>query len=467
METAILLFCHLKQTFNGIREEEASPMKHRTFKMMVAAVAAAGFAAGALAQAKEQFVPANFYWVGPFAPGGSGISAGMLDYLKLINERDGGVNGVKFTWEKCETEYNNARGVECYERSKKKGPTGATLVHPLSTGITYSLVEKGTADKIPIVSIGYGRADASDGRVFPYVFPLLTNYWSQNTAKIKFIGMKEGGMDKLKGKKIVNIYHDSAYGKETIPVLDAQAKKYGFEVTHIAVPNPGNEQQAQWLQVRQIKPDWVILRGWGVMNPVALKAAQKVGFPREKIVGVWWSGAEEDVIPAGEAAKGYIAAGFNVSGTNYPVVQEIQKLIYGKGQGEMDDKSRIGSIYYNRGVVFAIVTVEAVRKAQEKYGKGKPVTGEQVQWALEHLVIDEKRLKEIGATGFLQPVKVSCMDHEGGGQVKFQQWDGKRWKVISDWISSDQSIVRPMVEASAAQYAKEKGLTPRDCSKEK
>ena len=66
--------------------------------------------------------------------------------------------------------------------------------------------------------------DASDGRVFPWVFPLLTNYWSQNTAKIKFIGMKEGGMDKLKGKKIVNIYHDSAYGKETIALLDKQAR---------------------------------------------------------------------------------------------------------------------------------------------------------------------------------------------------------------------------------------------------
>src|SRR5688572_31454387 len=96
-------------------------------------------------------------------------------------------------------------------------------------------------------------------------------------------------MEKLQGKKIVNIYHDSAYGKETIPVLDAQAKKYGFQVTHIAVPHPGNEQQSQWLQVRQIRPDWVILRGWGVMNPTALKAAAKVGFPRTKIVGVWRS----------------------------------------------------------------------------------------------------------------------------------------------------------------------------------
>jgi branched-chain amino acid transport system substrate-binding protein len=420
----------------------------------VAVVSALAVPVAGLAQPKEQFVPVNFYWVGPYAPGGSGIGGGMIDYFKMLNARDGGINGVKITWEKCETEYRNDRGVECYERSKKKGPTGATLVHPASTGITYSLIDKGTADKIPIVSIGYGRTDASDGRVFPYVFPLMTNYWSQNTAKIKFIGQREGGMDKLKGKKIAHLYHDSAYGKETIPILDLQAKKYGFEVTHIAVPHPGNEQQAQWLQVRQFKPDWVILRGWGVMNPTALKAAAKIGYPRNKILGVWWAGAEEDVIPAGEAAKGYITAGFNLSGANHAVISDIQKHVYAKGQGEMEDKSRVGSIYYNRGVQWGIVTVEAVRKAQERFGKGKPMTGEQVRWGLENLAIDEKRLKELGAVGFMQPLKVSCADHEGGGAVKFQQWDGKQWKVISDWIPSDQSIVRPMVEASAAQYAK-------------
>ena len=177
----------------------------------------------------EQFVPAMGYWVGPYAAGGSGFFGGMIDYMQMINARDGGIGGVKLTWEKCETEYNNARGVECYERMKKHAPTGASLIQPLSTGITYSLIEKATADRIPIITMGYGRTDASDGRVFPYVFPLMTNYWSQSTAKIKFIGQKEGGMGKLKGKKIVNLYHDSAYGKETMPVLEAQAKKYGFE----------------------------------------------------------------------------------------------------------------------------------------------------------------------------------------------------------------------------------------------
>jgi len=435
--------------------------------ILALALVAAAFSGTAGAQANEQFIPANFYWVGPYAPGGSGFGGGMIDYFALLNARDGGINGVKLTWEKCETEYNNARGVECYERSKKKGPTGATVIHPLSTGITYSLIEKGTADKIPVISMGYGRTDASDGRVFPYIFPLITNYWSQNTAKIKFIGMKEGGMDKLKGKKIVNIYHDSAYGKETIPVLDVQAKKYGFEVTHIAVAHPGNEQQAQWLQVRQIKPDWVILRGWGVMNPTALKAAQRAGFPREKILGVWWSGAEEDVIPAGDAAKGYFAAGFNLPGTNFPLMQDLLKHVYKAGKGEMDDKSRIGSVYHTRGIVAGIVTTEAIRNAQARFGKGKPVTGEQMRWGIENLNITDARLKQLGAVGLMSALKVSCMDHEGGGAVKFMQWDGRKWNVVSDWIATDQSIVRPMVEASAAQYAKEKGITPRDCSKEK
>ena len=445
----------------GILKQAARPLA-----AAAAATALALAAGGAQAQANEQFVPANGYWVGPYAPGGSGFFGGIIDYFQMLNTRDGGINGVKLTWEKCETEYNNARGVECYERSKKKGPTGATVIHPLSTGITYSLVEKGTADKIPLISMGYGRADASDGRVFPYVFPLVTNYWSQNTVKIKFIGQKEGGMDKLKGKKIVNIYHDSAYGKETIPVLDVQAKKYGFQVTHIAVPHPGNEQQAQWLQVRQIKPDWVILRGWGVMNPVALKAAAKIGFPRNKIVGVWWSGAEEDVIPAGDAAKGYIAAAFNLPGTSFPVMKEILKNVYDKGKGEMDDKARIGSIYHTRGVVAGIITAEAIRTAQEHFAKGKPITGEQMQWGIEHLNLSDAKLKQLGATGLMQALKVSCFDHEGGGAVKFIQWDGKAWKVISDWIASDQAIVRPMIEESATKYAKENKITPRDCKKE-
>src|SRR5258708_14184010 len=147
-------------------------------------------------------------------------------------------------------------------------------------------------------------------------------------------------------------------------------------------------------------------------------------------------------------------------------MKEMEKFVYGKGKGEREDHSRVGSIYYNRGVVFGIISTEAIRVAQEKYGTGKPMTGDQIRWGLENLSIDDRKLKQLGATGFMQPLRAPCMDHEGGASAKFLQWDGAKWNTITDWITSDQSIVRPMIEESAAKYAKEKGITLRDCSKE-
>ncbi len=412
----------------------------------------------------EQFIPILSYRVGPYAAGGSGYFGGAIDYFNLVNAT-GGINGVKLQWEECESEYTASRGVECYERLKKKNG-GASVVEPLSTGIAYGLLDRVAQDKIPMTTFGYGSANAADGSVFPWVFPVGTSYWSQAAAMIAYLGQKEGGLDKLKGKKIVDLYHDSAFGKEPLPVFEAFAAKYGFELMKIAVAHPGNTQESQWLQIRQAKPDYVILWGWGVMNPTALKAAAKFGYPREKVLGVWWAGSDEDVIPAGDAAKGYVSAAFTAPGTAFPVMQDIAKKVYGAGKGNLEDKSRQGSIYHNRGVTYGIIAVEAIRKAQEKYGKGKVMTAEQVRWGLENLNLTEARLKELGAGGMFPPIKTSCADHEGSGMVRFQVWDGKSFKAVTPYMLGDKAMIRKMVEESAAKYAAEKKITPRDCSKE-
>ena len=93
----------------------------------------------------------------------------------------------------------------------------------------------------------------------------------------------------------------------------------------------------------------------------------------------------------------------------------------------------------------------------------QPLTGAQVQWGLEHLSLTPVYLKALGAEGLMPPITLSCRDHEGGGWVKFQQWDGTQWTVLTDWIATDQALVRPLVEAAAARYAQEKGITPRNC----
>ena len=263
-----------------------------------------------------------------------------------------------------------------------------------------------------------------------------------------------GGLDRLKGKKIVVLYHGSPYGKETIPIYELLAQKYGFTVQQIEVPHPGNEQESQWLTIRRAKPEYVVLRGWGVMNPVAIKTAQKVGFPADHIVGNVWSNSEEDVIPAGDAAKGYVAITTQASGSQYPVLQEIIKTVYGAGKGNLEDKNRIGSVYHNLGIVNGILNVEAVRVAQEKFGH-HTLSGDEVRWGFEHLKLDPARVEALGAKNLFHSINVTWDNHEGDGYVTFQQWDGKKWNVVSDWIAPDWALLRPIIEKSANAYAAE------------
>jgi branched-chain amino acid transport system substrate-binding protein len=207
------------------------------------------------------------------------------------------------------------------------------------------------------------------------------------------------------------------------------------------------------------------MSGWGVMNQVAIKEAAAIGYPMDHFIGNWWSASDADVVPAGDGAKGYIGATFHAPGSNYKVHADIFKFVYDKGKGA-GEKGRVGEVLYNRGVVNAMLSAEAVRTAMGKYGN-KPITGEQARWGFENLNLTEQRLDQLGMKGFMHPIKVSCEDHEGGGPVMFEQWDGKKWTIISDWIPTMRDVVRPKLEAAAVEEAKKLGYTMRDCSKEK
>jgi branched-chain amino acid transport system substrate-binding protein len=431
--------------------------------LVVALTAAGWLAVPAPAQDKSVFIPLLVYRTGPFAPSGVPIANGFADYFSLVNERDGGINGVKLAWEECETQYDTKQGVECYERLKNKGG-GAILVNPYSTGITYQLIPKAPVDKLVVFSMGYGMSASSDGRWFPWVFNFPTNYWSQASAVIRYIGQQEGGLEKLKGKKIVHIYHNSPYGKEANPTLEALAQKYGFDMTLLPVDSPGQEQKATWLQVRRLNPNWIFMSGWGVMNQVAVKEAAAIGFPMDHFIGNWWSASEADVVPAGDGARGYKGATFHAPGTAFKVHDDIFKLVYDKGKGA-GEKGRVGEALYNRGVVNAMFSIEAIRTAMNKFGN-KPLTGEQVRWGFEHLNLTEQRLQELGMKGFTHPVKVSCEDHEANGPVLVQQWDGKKWNIVSEFIAPMREVVRPKLEEAAIEEAKKLGYQMRDCSKE-
>jgi branched-chain amino acid transport system substrate-binding protein len=438
--------------------------------VLAAAVASAGLSSALVstavqAQAKEQFFPVLVYRTGAYAPNGVPWANGFVDYLKLTNER-GGINGVKISFEECETGYATDRGVECYERLKGKNG-GATMFQPLSTGITFALTEKVPADKIPLITAGYGRSESQDGGVFKWNFPLAGTYWVAADVLIQHIAKKEGGLDKLKGKKIALVYHDSPFGKEPIPLLQKRAAMHGFELSLLPVTHPGVEQKSTWLQIRQNRPDYVLNWGWGVMNSTLVKEAQATGYPRDKIYGVWWAGAEPDVKDIGEGAKGYNAVTMQHGAEpNSDLVKEVLAKVHAKNQGT-GPRDEVGQVLYIRGAMSAMLAVEGVRAAQDKFGKGKVMTGTQVRWGLENLNLTQAKLDAIGFKGVMRPISTSCQDHMGAAWARVHTWDGSKWQFTSDWLQADNQILSPMVKAAADQYGAEKKLdrrAPADCN---
>jgi branched-chain amino acid transport system substrate-binding protein len=443
-------------------------MKMRTLALSIAVATASLSSAlvstAAFAQAKEQFFPSLVYRTGAYAPNGVPFANGMADYMKLVNAR-GGINGVKTLLEECETGYATDRGVECYERLKGKNG-GATVFQPLSTGITFALTEKAPIDKIPLLTGGYGRSESADGGVFKWNFPLAGTYWVAADTIIQHLGNKNGGLDKLKGKKIALVYHDSPFGKEPIPVLQERAAMHGFSLSLLPVTHPGVEQKATWLQIRRDRPDYVINWGWGVMNSTLLKEAQATAYPRENIYGVWWAGAEPDVKDVGMGAKGYNAIMMQHGAEpNSDVVKEVLSKLHAKGQGT-GPKEEVGQVLYMRGLTAAMFAVEGVRAAQERFGKGKVMTGEQARWGYENLNLTQAKLDALGFKGVMRPISTSCKDHMGASWARVHTWDGTKFVWSSDWLQGDEQIINPMVKAAADKYAAGKKLTRRtgaDC----
>lgn len=442
----------------------------RTYKYAAATLVMAGAMVTAamptvVAAQEEQYIPLLTYRTGSFAPLGIPWADGKLDYLKLVNARDGGVNGVKIAYEECETAYATDRGVECYERMKnQKG--GASGFDTQSTGITFALTDRAIVDGIPIITTGYGLSQSANGSVFKWNFPLLGTYWTAADVMIQDIAKKEGGEDQLKGKKIALVYHDSPYGKEPIELLKKRAAAHEFDLQLYPVTAPGVQQQSTWLQIRRERPDYVLLWSAGIMTPTAIREAQAAGYPRDKIYGIWWASSETDVEDLGEVAKGYNGITLHNSLEQGRVHEDIQTYLYDKGEGSSDGGATVGTLAHTRGMMISMLQVEAIRTAQEKFGKGQHMTPEQVRWGFENLNLTQERLEELGFANLMRPVQTSCENHMGDDWARIIQWNGKEFELASDWYQADNSFVDPLVQDLADKYAAEKQITPRNCDEE-
>ncbi len=415
-------------------------MERRTFMTGTAAAALISQLPISIAQAQGKVIkfamPQDFTKVYTFVT--AEYSQGQRDYISLINAR-GGVGGYMIEADVSDHANDLPRAIEAYERAKSNG---AVLVDPLSTPVARALVPRVLEDKINMVTAFSGRSDAADGTAFPYIFPLSPNYWTQAGLLVDFFRQKDGD---LKGKKICFVHIDTPFGKEPLPILQTLAEKQGFELVAFPYTPPGNDQSAIWPQVRRARPDWVMFWGAGVGQTTALTEAIRNGLDMSRMSSsVWISESDMDVVGA-EAAKGVLKVEPCVSGRDPKIIQDILKEVVGPGKGA-GPENKVGTAYYNYGVMITAVILEGVRMAVEKAPDG-PVTGEWLNAGLQSI-------KDFTAEGLIPSTTVTPEDHQGGGGGRIAHWDGEKFVADTDFFTANQDVVWEQIRKYSEEFKK-------------
>lgn len=383
----------------------------------------------ASAQEKEVLFGEQCDRTGPTQNVGIFMCPGFQDYISLVNSK-GGVEGYKIKVLEIDNEYKVPPAMEAHERFKKEGEMIEALY---GTPQTAALTSKLAEDKIVGTSPGFGTAAGADGKRFPYMFPIAATYWSQGAAAVAFAKKQLG--DNLNGKKIGYLFYDNPAGKEPIVILEDLAKKEGFELRTFAVPPPGVELGAQVLDITgRFKPDFLITHLFGRAPSVSIKELKGKGYPLSKVISLVWGASEADVRAAGGfvVAEGYNTLQFAGVGEDFPVIKEITEMY--KAQGKPAPKEIDTSVYYNRGIVWAAMHVEALRNAIKAEKGGKPTT--------EDMKNGMEQVKNFSLGGMAPPMQVTPEDHEGGGWIQVWTVKGGKFVKTTDWFQAYRDVIK-------------------------
>jgi branched-chain amino acid transport system substrate-binding protein len=394
----------------------------------------------ALAQDKEIVIGGQCDRTGPTQIVGTVLCPAYQYYMQLVNKR-GGIEGYKIRILEIDHEYKVPPAIESHERFKKEG---AIMTSAFGTPQLIALLKKFEEDKMPVTSPGIGSSAATDGKKFPFVFPIAATYWSQAGGALKFVKDQLGGS--LKDKKIAYVFFDNPAGKEPIPLLEELAKLEGFQMRTFAVPSPGLEMAAQVLDITsRFKPDFIIAHLFGRAPSVAIKEFKAKGFPLSKVVGLVWAGAEADIIAAGGfgVAEGYHTLQYAGVGSDFKVIKEIAEML--KAEGKTPGKEFESTVTFNRGVYQGAVHAAAIANAIKAKGGAKP-TGDDLRKGFEQVTTLDPSLD-----GLAPPLKLTPEDHEGGGWVQVWSVKGGKFVKTTDWFQGYRAEVLKHVAAENAK----------------
>ncbi|RED11025.1 ABC transporter substrate-binding protein [Pontivivens insulae] len=381
---------------------------------------------------------------------------GLADYLTLVNVRDGGIDGTPVELITCETQYTQEGHMACYQQL---AAAGIDIAIPTGTVGAYALNQMAFQVGVPVLNGGLGQTAVADGRVFPNSFAFPGNYYQAASAMVEHF---EAELQDLNGKRIAYVYHDSLYGEEAIPLLQAIAASKGFALDLYPVAPPGDDQAAIWTQIAQSGADRAILWTVGRMTATSIGTAAAVGYPREQMMGNWWTTLEMMMRRLGPAADGMRAMSLTGVGHDVAVYNDLNEMVYfaGLGHGTMNN---IGDIDYNRGLMTGLYLVEAARNGLSISGDG--LTAADMREGLEALNFTSDDSQRLGFGDLAPPLAMTCSNHSGFGLLQVIEYDSsfRRWTNYGDYVSADSAIVSAAVSQAASGFADALSITPRDC----
>lgn len=358
-------------------------------------------------------------FTGPIASEAAPISQAVMDYIRYLNEEEGGINGIKIETLWIDVAYDLPKAMTAYERFKEQG---VVLTFSSASPYNEGLRTDWEKDEIPAVTVAVS---------VPALYPPGPIF----VERVDYASMFGGFIDWLVGEwwqeprspRVALMAWDNPFGRGPFPAIP-YAEARGVEiVARESIPFMPTETTTELLRIRDAGADFIFSNIISAPLSVIAKDAYRLGLStaagaKITIVGGMQVELAQFMAMAGEAAEGTIcqqptATWQDVDVPGVRLAGEVQEKFHGAVEP---------AAAYLWGWNMARIGCEGIRIALDEVGYDK-LDGAAVWKALESI-------EDFDMLGIVPPVSYSPTERRGSTSLRMAQMQEGEAVWISDWF---------------------------------
>jgi branched-chain amino acid transport system substrate-binding protein len=351
---------------------------------------------------------------GAFGVQGKEYAEGILDYVRYVNEKKGGIKRQKWNVLVTDYQYEILQAIAAYKKFVFED--GVVAMFGWGTGDTEAMASMITKDKIPYLSASYS-AHLIDATKFPYNFIGATSYSTQTRVACQSIKLDWKKWSE-RPPRLCFMYSDTGFGRSPIADGKAEAARLGLKVVNDQIVDlQATEATTQLQQVQQEEADYIILQANIKSSAVVTKELRALGL-NTKLICLNWAIDEVWLEMVGEAGDGVFGCIPYAlwSDTDLPGVRLMHEVSKAYHPQVKQRNSR-----YVQGFSAAMLMEEALKFA------GMHPTGKKIKEAFE-------KFRNFTTGGLLSPVTYTATSHEPCNSLRIYQVQKGQLVPITNYI---------------------------------